>query len=161
MKFSVSRIARGAAVAAMYVLLTMIFQAFSFGAVQARVSEALMLLPVMADFAVPGLFIGCLIANLICGGLWYDVVIGSIATLIAAVLVRRLREKPMIAAAVPAIINGIMVGLVVYFAYVADTGIGVLIGSMAAVAIGEILVCYALGIPMLHLLRRLPARMFG
>lgn len=160
MKFTPSRIARAAAVAAMYVLLTFVFQTFSFGAIQFRVSEALMLLPVAADFAVPGLFIGCLIANLICGGVWYDIVIGSIATLIAAILVRRLRAKTWVAAAMPAIVNGIMVGPVVYFAYVSGTGFGVLISTIATVALGEIAVCYALGVPMLHLLKRLPAQVF-
>lgn len=160
MKSTVSRIARGAAVAAMYVLLTLVFQPFSFGAVQFRVAEALMLLPVAADFAVPGLFIGCLIANFVCGGLWYDVVIGSVATLISAMLVRRLRGRPLIAAAVPAAVNGLMVGPVVYFAYVSGTGFGVLASAAATVAAGEIAVCYLLGLPMLRLLKRLPDRIF-
>lgn len=160
MKFTPSRIARAAMVAAMYVLLTFAFQTFSFGAIQFRISEALMLLPVAADFAVPGLFIGCLIANLICGGVWYDIVIGSLATLIAALLVRRLRTHVWAAAAMPAIVNGVMVGPVVYIAYVSGAGIGVLLGTIATVAIGEIVVCYALGVPMLHLLKRMPARAF-
>ncbi|MBQ3575768.1 MAG: QueT transporter family protein, partial [Clostridia bacterium] len=79
MKKSTSYITRAAIIAAIYCLLTVIFQPISFGAVQFRVSEALTLMPVLFPEAVPGLFVGCLLSNLLGGGVWYDVMLGSVA----------------------------------------------------------------------------------
>lgn len=158
MKATTRSLTRAALIAALYVLLTLLFQPFSFGAVQFRISEALMLLPVLAGEAVPGLFVGCLLANLLGGGVWYDVVLGSIATLLAAVLARKFRAWPLLAAAMPVIFNGLIVGPVVYFAYVRAPGAAVsapvLLSSMATVALGELGACYLLGLPLLKLLRR-------
>ena len=78
-------IVHGAAIAAIYVALTMIFAPISFGPVQFRISEALCVLPFFTPAAVPGLFIGCLLSNLFCGSAMLDVVFGSLATLIGAV----------------------------------------------------------------------------
>ena len=75
----------GAAIAAIYVALTMSFSAISFGPVQFRISEALCILPFFTPAAIPGLFIGCFLSNLLCGAAVMDVVFGSIATLIGAV----------------------------------------------------------------------------
>ena len=83
----VLRITQGAVIAALYVVLTMVFAPISFGPVQVRIAEALCILPMFTPAAIPGLFIGCLIANLIGGGIILDVIFGSIATLIGAVLV--------------------------------------------------------------------------
>lgn len=158
MKATTRSLTRAALIAALYVLLTLLFQPFSFGAVQFRISEALMLLPLLAGEAVPGLFVGCLLANLLGGGVWYDVVLGSIATLLAAVLARRFRSRPLLAAAMPVIFNGLIVGPVVYFAYVRAPGAAVsasvLLSSMATVALGELGACCILGLPLLKLLRR-------
>ena len=81
----VLRITQGAVIAALYVVLTMVFAPISFGPVQVRIAEALCILPMFTPAAIPGLFIGCLIANLIGGGIILDVIFGSIATLIGAV----------------------------------------------------------------------------
>ena len=122
MKLTTRSLTRAALIAALYLLLTIVFQAISFGAVQFRVSEALMLLPVLTVDAVPGLFVGCVLANLLGGGIWYDVVLGSIATLLAAIFARKLRNRPVLAAAMPVLFNGLIVGPVVYFAYVRAPG---------------------------------------
>ena len=112
--------------------------------------------------AVPGLFVGCVLANLLGGGIWYDVVLGSIATLLAAVFARKLRNKPALAAAMPVLFNGLIVGPVVYFAYVRAPGEAVntlvLLSSVGTVALGELVVCYVLGLPLLRVLRRIPAK---
>ena len=162
MKFSTRSLTRAALIAALYLLLTIVFQAISFGAVQFRISEALMLLPVLTVDAVPGLFVGCVLANLLGGGIWYDVVLGSIATLLAAVFARKLRNKPALAAAMPVLFNGLIVGPVVYFAYVRAPGEAVntlvLLSSVGTVALGELVVCYVLGLPLLRVLRRIPAK---
>ena len=160
MKFTTRSISRSAVIAALYVLLTFVFQAISFGAVQFRVSEAMMLLPLISLDAVPGLFIGCLLANILGGAVWFDVLLGALASLLAALAVYRLKKHPLIAAAMPALFNGLIVGPVVYFAYVRAPGAAisypVLFSSMASVAVGEIAVCYVLGLLMIRALRRIP-----
>ena len=87
---SVIFITQGAVVAALCVVLTLISQALgllSFD-VQFRFSEALCIMPLFTFAAVPGLAIGCVIANLLTGGAPWDVVFGSLATLIGALVCR-------------------------------------------------------------------------
>ena len=153
---------RAAIIAAIYTLLTVIFQPISFGAVQFRVSEALTLLPVVFPEAVPGLFVGCLMANLFGGGIWYDVALGSVATLLASLCARKFRSRPLLSAAMPVIFNGLIVGPVVYLAYVRAPGEAinwtVMYTSIGTVALGEAVVCYVLGLLLLKLLCRLPGK---
>ncbi len=160
MQFSTRSLARAALIAAMYALLTFALQPISFRAVQFRAAEALTLLPMLAAEAVPALAVGCLIANLIGGAIWYDVVFGTLATLIAALLTRRLRQRPYVAAAMPALLNGLIVGPIVYMAYMRTPGDavhwGALIGCMGTVALGEIAVCFVLGLPLQKAMERLP-----
>ena len=155
---------RGAMIAAIYVVLTVIFAPISFGAIQFRIAEALMLLPVMTVDAIPGLFVGCLLANLLGGGVWFDVVLGSIATLLAAIFVWKWRRHPPLAALSPVLFNGLIVGPVVYFAYVrapgAPVSVPTLLFNMATVAFGELVVCCVLGLMLLYALRKLPQRIF-
>ena len=154
------RLTHGALIAALYILLNLVFEAISFGAVQFRVAEALTLLPVIMPEAVAGLTVGCLLGNIIGGAVWFDVVFGTFATLLAALAVRRLRNKPVLAAAMPVLFNGLIVGPVVYLGYVKAPGAAVslplMLSSMATVALGEAVVCYALGLGLLRLMRRLP-----
>ena len=158
-------LARSGLIAAMYVILTLVFQPISFGAIQFRIAEALMLLPVLTLDAVPGLFIGCLLANLLGGGVWFDVVLGSIATLLAAIFARKWRARPLLAAFSAVLFNGLIVGPVVYFAYVrapgAPVSVSTMLFNMGTVAFGELVVCYVLGLPLLAALRHLPEKVFG
>jgi uncharacterized membrane protein len=141
-------ITRGAVIAAIYAVITLVFQPISFGAVQFRVSEALTLLPVLWVEAIPGLFIGCLIANIFGGfGLW-DIFLGSTATLVAAVI-SRFAPNLIIAAAAPVAVNCIVVGW--YLSFLTETPF---IVTAAYVAAGEAMACYALGIPLVKALRR-------
>lgn len=159
-KENTRHLTRAALIAALYFLLTLIFQAISFGPVQFRISEALTLLPAMSSSAVPGLFVGCLLSNLLGGGVWYDAALGSIATLLASVCARKFRRRPLLAAAMPVIFNGLIVGPVVYLAYVRTPDEAVnwslMYSSIGTVALGEAVVCYGLGLPLLRLLHRLP-----
>ena len=77
-------LAQAAVIAALYALLTVLVAPVASGLVQCRVSEALCVLPYFTFSAVPGLFVGCAMANLITGAPIYDVIFGSIATLLAA-----------------------------------------------------------------------------
>ena len=153
---------RAAIIAAIYTLLTVIFQPISFGAVQFRISEALTLLPVLFPEAVPGLFVGCIMANLFGGGIWYDVMLGSVATLLASLCARKFRSRPLLSAAMPVIFNGLIVGPVVYLAYIRAPGEAVnwtlMYTSVGTVALGEAVVCYVLGLLLLKLMRRLPGK---
>ena len=83
--FTTRRLARAGIIAALYALLTIFLQPFSFGIWQFRASEALTVLPAIFPEAIPALFVGCLIANIVGNGIW-DIFIGSFATLIAATL---------------------------------------------------------------------------
>ena len=107
----VTWITQGAAIAALYVVLTLVFAPISFGPVQLRVAEALCILPMFTPAAIPGLFIGCLIANLYTGMIT-DIIFGSLATLLAAIGTYLLRKKPILAAACPVLANAVIVGLV-------------------------------------------------
>lgn len=162
MKLSTRSLTRAALIAALYTLLTLLFQPISFREVQFRIAEALTLLPILTVDAVPGLFVGCLLANLLGGGLWFDVVLGSIATLLAAICTHRLRERPLAAALMPVLFNGLIVGPVVYFAYVHAAGTPtswpVLLSSMGTVALGELAVCYTLGLLLIKSLQHIPER---
>jgi len=159
-RFNVHYVSRAAIIAAMYVLLTIMFQPISFREMQFRVSEALTLLPLLMPEAIPGLFIGCLLANFLGGALWFDVVFGSLATLLAAFAVQRLRNRPFAAAAMPALFNGAIVGPVIYFGFLHSPGAAVnlpmLLTTAGSVALGEIAVCYTLGLILVKGLQRLP-----
>lgn len=148
MKEKTLYVTRGAAVAALYVLLTFISSLFGLdkGVIQFRLSEMLCILPIFLPEAVPGLFIGCIAANLMTSAVIWDVVFGSIATLIGAIgawLFRKLPKKLIWLATLPTILsNAIIVPLVLKFAY----GVPDLIPfMMLTVGIGEIVTAGILG----------------
>ncbi len=147
-------LARAGLVAALYTVLTIALAPISFNLIQCRVSEALCLLPAVMAPSVPGLFIGCLIANLISGAPIYDVIIGSIATLVGCVLTRFMAKKNCSVWLLPiptVLSNAVLVGCVLYFVYQVPVVLPV---ATLAVAAGEIVSCYALGVPMLLFLKR-------
>ena len=136
-------IAYGAVIAAVYVVLTIVFQPISFGEVQLRVAEALTILPMFTPAAIPGLFVGCLLANMLGGGIIVDVIFGSIATLIGAVFSYMLRNNRWLVPLPAVIANALIVPFVLRYGYgVADIAIPVM---MLQILGGEILGCYVLG----------------
>lgn len=134
---------QAAMIGAIYVVLTILFQPFSFGQVQVRIAEALTILPVFTPAAIPGLFVGCLIGNILGGSILPDIILGSFATLIGAVFTYLLRKQTKFLAVLPPIIsNTIIVPLVLRYAY------GILLPlslMMLTVGIGEIISCGILG----------------
>ena len=109
---------QGAAIAAVYVVLTLVFAPLSFGEVQIRFSEALTVLPFFTPAAIPGLFVGCIIANLLGGAIPVDIIFGSIATLIGAFFTYKLRNTSRWTAPVPPIVSNIViVPLVLRYGY--------------------------------------------
>ena len=148
------RLCLAAVIAALYAALTLGFQAISYGPVQFRVSEALTLLPILFPEAIPGLTVGCLISNLFnpMGATVYDIVFGTLATLIAAILTCRLRGGVWLKALPPVISNAVIIGFVLTYAY----GIDILWMNMLTVGLGEAVVCYVLGVPLIKLLEKQP-----
>ena len=140
---SVLFMAQAAMIAAIYVVLTIVFAPFSFGEVQVRIAEALTILPVFTPAAIPGLFTGCLIGNILGGALLPDIIFGSLATLIGALFTYLLRKRSKFLAPLPPILaNIVVVPFVLRYAY------GVLLPipfTMLTVGIGEIISCGILG----------------
>jgi uncharacterized membrane protein len=118
-------ITQAAMIAALYVVLTKLISAFNLasGAIQIRISEMLCILPVFTPAAIPGLFAGCLIANTLTGSVIWDIIFGSIATLLGAIGTYLLRKKPFIYTLPPVITNMITVPLVLRFAYHVNSAI--------------------------------------
>ena len=144
-------ITQGAVIAALYVVLVIVFQTWSFGPIQFRIAEALTILPCFTPAAIPGLFIGCLISNLIGGALIWDVIFGSLATLIGAVGTYLLRRYKWLAPVPPILANTIIVPLVLKYAYEFD---GFLWYFMVTVGASEIIVCGIIGMLLFKALNR-------
>jgi len=142
---------QAAIIAAVYAVVTLLLAPISYGPMQVRVSEALTVLPFFTPAAIPGLFVGCFIANLISPYGVVDLVCGSLASLIAASLSYQLRSKPVLVPAPPVAINGIVIGAMLYFAY----GVPMpLLACMGWVAVGQLIACYVLGYPLLCYLKK-------
>lgn len=110
---------QGAMIAAIYVVLTVFINAFGLasGAIQIRISEALCILPIFTPAAIPGLFVGCVLSNVITGCAIYDIVFGSLATLIGAIGTYYLKNTKFLFTLPPVISNGVIIPLVLRFAY--------------------------------------------
>ena len=135
--------------------LTLMLAPISYGAMQVRVSEGLTLLPVLFPEAAPALFVGYLLANLLGGSALPDIVLGSLTTLVAALLTRRLRGNRLLAALPPVVLNGLIVGALVHLLYTPEIPMAL---CMLYVAVGEAIACYVVGFLVLAAVRRVPER---
>ena len=140
---------QAALIAAIYVVLTMVFAPLSFGAVQVRFAEALTVLPFFTPAAIPGLFVGCLIGNLTGGAIPLDIICGSIATLLGAVGTYALRKHKFLAPVSPIVANTLIVPFVLYYGYGTNLPIPYM---MLTVGIGEVLSCGVIGMIVLFAL---------
>lgn len=144
---STRSLTRGALIAAIYVVLCYVSTIFglSSGAIQFRIAEVLCVLPIFMIEAIPGLFIGCILSNIIAGCVFWDIIFGSIATLIGAIgayMLRRVPEKLKWTATLPNLFsNMIIVPFVLMYAYGIESGYFALALS---VGIGEA-VCGVIG----------------
>ena len=150
-KATVKAIAQAAVIAALYAALTIFIMPASYGPVQFRISEALTVLPAFTPVAVPGLFIGCVVANLVSPVGMIDVVVGSAATLIAAVCSYMLRDHKLLVPLPPVIANAVMVGLELYYYYNVNFSLP---ACMFWVGLGEAGACYLLGYPLMLMLEK-------
>ncbi len=152
-------VTRAAMIAALYVVLTMIANAFGIAnyPVQVRFSEGLTILPFFTPAAIPGLFTGCLISNILTGAMPLDVIFGSMATLIGALGTYFLRKWKWLAPIPPMIANTIIVPLVLMYVYHFE---GSLLYFMVTVGIGEFISCGIIGMGLLFALEKYKKELF-
>lgn len=149
---------RAGVIAAIYVALCLALSPISYGPLQVRIAEAMAVLPMIWPEAVPGLAVGALIANLIGPVGAIDVVFGTLATLLAAIITMKFPWK-LAGYAAPIILNGLIVGGYLPFVYgmpqVVLWGMDLTVpASMLAVAAGEAVAVLGLGLPLLRVFRR-------
>lgn len=156
-------IVQSSIIAAIYITITLIIAPISSGLTQLRVSEALTLLPCFTPAAIPGLFVGCFLANLITGAFWLDIIFGSLATLMAATLtyfIYKYIKAPLnkwLAPLPPVMVNAFVVGWILFAVY--DVGVPYWHCAIS-VGIGQFLACYAIGLPFMSLLEKHRAKIF-
>ena len=154
-KKSVVYLVQGGLIAAIYLALTMVLEPISYGYMQIRVSEAMCVLPFFTPAAIPGLFIGCAVANLL-GSTFsiIDMIVGGLATLIAAFLTYKIKNKwlaPLPAVLINAVTVGPMIGIL--------SAVPVWL-TMLSVFAGQAIACYGLGLPLLLSLQKYGKKLF-
>ena len=151
---SVKRLVRCAVIAAIYVVLCLVLQPFSYGAVQVRVAEALCLMPVFGAEYIFGVVLGCFLANLL-GSTIVDVIFGTLATLLACIAtykLRNLRFKGLALAASlpPVVFNAVIIGIEIAVLFPDPSSSAPLwlacITNGISVGIGELISCTVLGV---------------
>lgn len=149
---------QAALIAALYVVLTLISNVLGLASmqIQVRFSEALTILPYFTPAAVPGVFIGCLMSNLLAGGALLDIVFGSLATLLAAVLTYLFRRFKWLAPLPPIVCNTLIIPFVLKYAY----GIIPLWLSFLTVCAGEIISAGVFGMLLLFTLQKYKKQIF-
>lgn len=148
-------IVRAAVIAAIYAGLTYLSSVFgiAYGPIQFRFSEALTILPAFSPAAIPGLTIGCFLGNITSPYGLVDIVCGTAATLVAAVLsylTRKVKFKnlPVLSALFPVIANAIIVGIEITWFMPEGFKIQAFLINALQVGLGELVVCYGLGLPL-------------
>ena len=155
---AVFRLTLAALIAALYAAITVVLAPISYGPMQVRISEALTILPLFTPAAIPGLFVDCIIANIMGGAVILDVIFGSAATLIGAVGTRMLRKKRYLAPIPPVVSNTLIVPFILRHAYGVNLPIPLL---MLSVGIGEAISAYGLGQLLITALNPRRKALFG
>ena len=143
----------GAMVATLYVLLTMLARVMGLdsGVIQVRFSEALCILPCFTPAAIGGLFVGCVLSNIMAGAVVWDVIFGSLATLIGGIFTYKLRGNRYIAVLPPIVANTLIIPYILAYAYHAE---GAIWYFMLTVGIGEVISCGILGLALYSVLEK-------
>jgi uncharacterized membrane protein len=142
------QIVRAAIIAAVYVVLCLAFQPLSYGVVQLRLAEALTLLPILFPEAVPGLYVGALIANIFGGLGLVDIICGSLITLLAAYATYMLRDSRL-AYLPPILFNALLVSAYLHLLFKWPYWLNVI-----SIGVSQTLVIFTLGHGLLVLLKR-------
>lgn len=158
----VSSVAVAGVIAGLYAAISLALYPFSFGVYQVRAAEALAVVPFLTPAAVPGLFIGCVVANIFGGMGWLDIVIGSLITLIAAGTTRWIFYWPLgpwrkwLAPAPAVLFNAF--GVSVYLAPIIGVDYWF---AVQMIGVGQLVSCYVIGMPLLLLLEKRQAVLFN
>lgn len=158
-QFSSKQLVRCAMIAALYTAVSLAFAPLSYGAVQVRFAEALCLLPVFVPDAIVGVTLGCLLTNLI-GSSPIDAVFGTLATLLAALVTYKLRNRrlhglPVWSAFSPVLFNAVIIGAEITFFFMNTPATGAVLAlNMLTVGIGEILSCVLLGLVLVRVIEK-------
>lgn len=145
------RLIEGSVIASVYAVLTIALAPLSYGVMQVRVSEALTILPYFTPSAALGLFVGCVVANMVGPYGIMDMVVGGTSTLIASLISRKLRKYPFLVPLPPVVINGISIGALLHYGYSVPLP---LYACILWVSLGQVISCYGLGYPLLKLLEK-------
>ncbi len=148
-KIPVKKIAYSAVVAAMYFALTILLQPVSYGPIQLRLSEALVMLPYIMPESILGITIGCALANCFSVFSVYDAVFGTLATLVAGILTSRIKNR-FLAGIPPVLVNALVLPLMWYLLGV-ETAYYI---SLLSIIASESLVVYCIGIPLTALIQK-------
>lgn len=151
-KLSLIDLSRQAIIAAVYVVLVFIFHFLSFEAVQIRIAEILLILVFFDKKSIIGLTLGVFISNLFSPLLLYDITFGVLASVISILLMIIFNKKPYIALLFPAIINGLIVGSMLYL--LSDKTIPFYL-NVVSVFTGEFIITYIIGLPTYYILKKL------
>ena len=153
-------LAQAAMIAAIYVVLTGIAAGFDLanGAIQVRFSEALTILPFFTPAAVPGLAVGCLLSNILFSGNIFDIIFGTLATLIGAAGTRMLRGNRWLCSIPPIVSNALIIPPVLTYAYHIPGGTPF---QMLTVGAGEVICCLIFGQILISALMPVRSKIFG
>ncbi|MCR4739191.1 MAG: QueT transporter family protein [Lachnospiraceae bacterium] len=153
-------ISQAAAIAALYVVLTLFIASFNLanGAIQIRISEALTILPVFTAAAVPGVAIGCFLSNILTGCALPDIIFGTLATLIGALGTRYLKNTKFMFTLPPVLSNALIIPFILKYAYGLEDMLPFL---MLTVGIGEIISIMGLGMVLYHSLKPISGKLFN
>ena len=158
-RFTTRQIALAGIIAAIYAVMSLLSSVFgiAYGPIQCRFSEALTVLPFLFPEAVPGLFIGCVVTNLMSTVGPLDIIFGSLATLLAALWTRRMPNK-WLAPLPPVVCNAVIIGAMISWYEVGFTNAfwGMFAFNALTVGIGEAIACYVLGLLLLQVISRTP-----
>ena len=169
--FTTKRLCRAGIIAAVYVTLTYVFASFAYGPLQIRPAEALCILPVFFPEAIPALYVGCMLSNLASPYFFYDVFIGSLATLFAAfsshLVGRFLKKEPfrlIVSGIFPVLFNATIIPLIIVFLCGGSEGFTsasvAYFTFMGSLALTEAVWVYGLGTPLYFTMQRLQKKSF-
>ena len=158
-RFSTRRLATAGIIAGIYAALTLFLPIPQYGGVQLRVAEAMTVLPFLFPEAIPGLAVGCFLANLLGSPFVLDWIFGTLATLLAAIWTSKVKSR-WLAPLPPVVCNAVIVGAeIAYFATLDGAAFWPAYALNAfTVGLGEAIACYVLGTLLLRALERTPAR---
>lgn len=159
--FTTRALARAGIIAALYAALTYVFAPVAYGPLQVRPAEALCILPIFFIEAIPGLFVGCALANLLSGYGLYDIGLGSLTTLVAAILtfiigllLRRSLLSAILGGIPPVILNAVVIPFVIILGD-AETPMAAYWTMFGEFMLTQSVWVYALGIPLYFAVKRL------